>query len=108
MGLRKMEFAPACRACRNAGVITHDGQGERPFSGLAFAGCGEQQGGFGLLVPINDDDLKILVSDFLDGGHGLGAVFSLDLETGQHLKNRRGGSLIRGKQKAAKGHASSD
>ena len=105
MGLRRIEFAPACRACGNADVIADDGQGERPFRGLAFAGCGQQQCGFRLLVPVNNDDLKSLMGDFVDGGDCVRAVLSLYTETGQHLKNGRSRSLVRGKQKAAKGHA---
>ena len=93
---------------RNADVIAYDCQRERPFGGLAFAGCGQQQGGFGLLIPIDDDDLKILMGGFFDRGYRVGAVLSLDTETSQHLKNRRSCSLVRGKQKAAKGHASTD
>ena len=71
-------------------------------------GCGQQQSSFRLLIPIDNDDLKILMSYFLDGRDRLGTVFSLHAETSEYLKNRFGCSLIRGKQKAAKGHALTD
>ena len=56
-------------------------------------------------VPIDDDDLKRLTGDFLDGSDSLGAVFSLNAQARQHLADGVGGSLIGSEQEATKGHA---
>jgi hypothetical protein len=56
-------------------------------------------------VPIDDDDLKRLIGDFLDCGDSLGAVFSLNAQARQHLADGVGGSLIGSEQEATKGHA---
>ncbi len=79
---------------RNAEIITDNCQGERPFGGLAFAGCRQQQPRFRLLIPIDNYDLITLLGDFLDRLYRLGAVLSLHTETGQYLANRLGSFLI--------------
>jgi len=82
---------PRLQRLGNADVITHNGQRERPFGRLAFARLGQQLPCIGLHVPIDNDDLKTLLGNFLDGG-GNFAVYQpgqkmIDPGVPQHLFN---------------------
>ena len=107
-GLRKIEFAPACSALgtlrSSLTMASVSGRSAALRSRAVVSSCAAS----GCLIPIDDDDLKILCVTLLDSGRRLGAVLSLHTETRQHLENGLSRSLIRGKQEATKGHAPSD
>src|SRR5512140_2981887 len=91
----------------NTLVVAYDSQSQWPFGGLTLASDRQEQRGFRLFVPIDDDDLEVLIGDFFGGDDRVGTGLSFDTEIGQNLANERGCPLVRGEHKAAKSHASS-
>src|SRR5207248_11584032 len=110
-GLDRVPQQRSCAGMQGFGrirVVADYGQGKGTLRRLPFPGSVGKQSGFGLLVPVDDDDLKGLVGDSFDGGDGVGTELSLNSEIGQNRAKDRGRSLVRGKQEAANRHASSE
>ena len=105
--LAEQRVGSGMESLRRVRILAHHSQSERAFGGFTFPGSVQQNAGFGLLIPVDNDDLKRLICDSFSGVDGIRAEFGLEAQTGENLAKYRGRLLIGGKYEAAKRHASS-